>query len=32
VRGSYPVPIPPAELTDDQFAFSLPVNFKKPSK
>jgi len=32
VRRSDPVPIPPAELTDDQFAFSLPVNFKKPSK
>jgi hypothetical protein len=26
------VPVPPADLTDDQFAFSLPVNFKKPSK
>ncbi|WP_298877766.1 TonB family protein [uncultured Bradyrhizobium sp.] len=32
VRRSDPVPVPPAELTDDQFAFSLPVNFKKPSK
>ncbi|OAF13897.1 MULTISPECIES: energy transducer TonB [Bradyrhizobium] len=30
VRRSDPVPVPPAELTDDQFAFSLPVNFKKP--
>jgi hypothetical protein len=30
VRRSDPVPIPPAELKDDQFAFSLPVNFKKP--
>lgn len=32
VRRSDPVPVPPAELTDDQFAFSLPVNFKKPPK
>ncbi|MEH2484400.1 cell envelope integrity protein TolA [Bradyrhizobium sp. AZCC 2230] len=32
VRRSDPVPVPPAELTDDQFSFSLPVNFKKPSK
>lgn len=32
VRRSDPVPAPPAELTDDQFAFSLPVNFKKPSR
>jgi TonB family C-terminal domain len=30
VRRSDPVPVPPAELTDDQFAFSLDVNFKKP--
>ncbi len=30
VRRSDPVPTPPAELTDDQFSFSLPVNFKKP--
>jgi protein TonB len=30
VRRSDPVPIPPADLTDDQFSFSLPVNFKKP--
>ncbi|QPF89111.1 TonB family protein [Bradyrhizobium commune] len=32
VRRSDPVPVPPAELTDDQFSFSLPVNFKKPPK
>jgi TonB family protein len=30
VRRSDPVPTPPAALTDDQFSFSLPVNFKKP--
>jgi TonB family protein len=30
VRRSDPVPAPPAGLTDDQFSFSLPVNFKKP--
>jgi TonB family protein len=30
VRRSDPVPTPPAGLTDDQFSFSLPVNFKKP--
>ncbi|TAI61453.1 TonB family protein [Bradyrhizobium sp. Leo170] len=30
VRRSDPVPAPPAELTEDQFAFSLDVNFKKP--
>jgi protein TonB len=30
VRRSDPVPLPPAELTDDQFGFSLEVNFKKP--
>jgi TonB family protein len=28
VRRSDPVPRPPAKLTDDQFAFSLPVHFK----
>lgn len=32
VRRSDPVPVPPADLKDDQFAFSLPVNFKKPTK
>jgi TonB family protein len=32
VRRSDPVPVPPAELTEDQFSFSLPVNFKKPPK
>jgi periplasmic protein TonB len=32
VRRSDPVPVPPAELTEDQFAFSLPVNFKKPKE
>ena len=30
VRRSDPVPPPPAGLTDDQFAFNLDVNFKKP--
>jgi periplasmic protein TonB len=30
IRRSDPVPAPPAELTEDQFAFSLDVNFKKP--
>ena len=30
VRRSDPVPLPPADLTEDQFAFSLPVNFKPP--
>ncbi|MFB9267166.1 TonB family protein [Bradyrhizobium erythrophlei] len=30
IRRSDPVPAPPAELTDDQFAFSLDVKFKKP--
>jgi periplasmic protein TonB len=30
VHRSDPVPTPPAGLTDDQFAFDLPVNFKKP--
>ncbi|MBR1086902.1 energy transducer TonB [Bradyrhizobium manausense] len=32
VRRSDPVPVPPAELTEDQFSFNLPVNFKKPAK
>jgi TonB family protein len=30
VRRSDPVPRPPAGLTDDQFAFVLPVNYTKP--
>jgi periplasmic protein TonB len=30
IRRSDPVPPPPAGLTQDQFAFSLDVNFKKP--
>jgi TonB family protein len=30
IRRSDPVPAPPAELIEDQFAFSLDVNFKKP--
>jgi periplasmic protein TonB len=30
VRRSDPVPRPPAKLTDDQFSFSLPVDFVKP--
>jgi len=30
IRRSDPVPLPPAGLTDDQFSFSLDVNFKKP--
>jgi len=30
VHRSDPVPPPPAALTDDQFNFSLPVNFTKP--
>lgn len=30
VRRSDPVPAPPADLTQDQFSFSLDVNFKKP--
>jgi periplasmic protein TonB len=30
IHRSDPVPAPPAELTEDQFAFSLDVNFKKP--
>jgi protein TonB len=29
VRRSDPVPPPPAGLTDDQFSFTLPVNFSK---
>jgi len=32
VHRSDPLPAPPADLTDDQFPFSLPVNFKKPKK
>src|SRR6202051_109613 len=30
IRRSDPVPKPPAGLTDDQFTFSLDVNFNKP--
>jgi len=30
VRRSDPVPRPPAGLTEDQFSFTLPVNYKKP--
>jgi periplasmic protein TonB len=30
IRRSDPVPTPPAGLTDDQFSFSLDVNFNKP--
>jgi len=30
IRRSDPVPAPPASLTDDQFSFSLNVQFKKP--
>jgi periplasmic protein TonB len=30
IRRSDPVPKPPAGLTDDQFSFTLPVNFNKP--
>jgi periplasmic protein TonB len=30
IRRSDPVPKPPAGLTDDQFSFSLDVNFNKP--
>jgi protein TonB len=30
IRRSDPVPKPPAGLTDDQFGFSLDVNFNKP--
>jgi TonB family protein len=30
IRRSDPVPPPPADLTDDQFNFSLDVKFKKP--
>jgi protein TonB len=32
VHRSDPVPAPPADLTDDQFAFSLDVKFNKPKK
>lgn len=32
VRRSDPVPPPPAGLTEDQFAFTLPVNFTRPKK
>lgn len=32
VRRSDPLPPPPAELTDDQFSFNLPVKFTKPAK
>ena len=32
IRRSDPVPVPPAGLTDDQFSFSLDVNFKNRSK
>ena len=28
IHRSDPVPRPPAELTDDQFSYSLDVNFK----
>lgn len=30
VRRSDPVPVPPAELTEDQFVFNIDVNFNKP--
>jgi len=30
IHRSDPVPLPPAALTDDQFSFSLDVNFTKP--
>jgi TonB family protein len=30
IHRSDPVPRPPAELTDDTFSFTLPVNFVKP--
>jgi hypothetical protein len=30
IRRSDPVPQPPVGLTDDEFRFSLDVNFKKP--
>jgi TonB family protein len=30
IHRSDPVPLPPVGLTDDQFSFSLDVNFKKP--
>ncbi|MGY4406572.1 hypothetical protein ACVIYL_007375 [Bradyrhizobium sp. USDA 3315] len=32
VHRSDPVPAPPADLTDDQFSFSLDVNYNKPKK
>jgi len=32
IRRSDPVPPPPADLTEDQFAFSLDVKFNKPKK
>ncbi|UGY13647.1 TonB family protein [Bradyrhizobium septentrionale] len=32
VHRSDPVPAPPADLTDDQFSFSLDVKFNKPKK
>jgi protein TonB len=32
IRRSDPVPQPPAGLTDDQFSFSLNVNFTKPKQ
>jgi periplasmic protein TonB len=30
IKRSDPVPVPPAALKDDQFAFNIDVNFKKP--
>ena len=30
VRRSDPVPRPPAALTDDEFKFTLPVDFSEP--
>jgi periplasmic protein TonB len=30
IHHSDPVPLPPAELTDDVFSFTLPVKFDKP--
>lgn len=32
VHRSDPVPAPPADLTQDQFSFSLDVNYNKPKK
>jgi len=32
IRRSDPVPPPPADLTDDQFSFSLDVKYNKPKK